>query len=648
MPESKLTQEKKQVEQIQYSPQEKLYLTTLQNRLTRARDVRDTPREEFDGMTYQRYCEENRKLMNSYIKPRQNKEDTNYQSGTLRQKALAILAALNNLDLGPDVNAFDKSNIEVAGLGQSLEDINWKTEELDNDEEKKLLRQYTLMEQGTAFVNEDWIEKVGIKKLISKPFDGSTAEWGHRLEKVFEGASREIVQNEKVYLGDITRFEMSEQPYIFTVEVMPYDVAEQIYGQWGRWKFVDSHRVRFMNNDRDESTLYNSNWLLSAIEDGQVEIIKYQDKPGNEFQIIINGIPMLPLGFPMPWKHGEYSLVKQVFSIISAQFAYGKSFPATTRLQIAVWDEMLRLMVLKTQKSYKPPMANNTGKNLSSRVLMPAVISTGIDPTKLAYLDPEGSKGINQGEMAAMQMIKQNLDELTVNPVFTGQQPKGSSTATEIIEVQRQARLVLGLTIFVASMLEKKLATLRMMNILEHWFDPIDDVLDQKKGALVNKYRSFARKVPIGGQGIGQRIVRVVDQTKSAFELFKEEEEIANKTGIPTRIAELDATVVKASKYALYITIVAREKRTGPAAKLMFREFLADLQLFDRPQQGIMVDWAYIGSRFANNWEENPDRIFKQVDPATMVEPTGTEATSTPTSAPSRAKVNVNVGAPVA
>ena len=649
MEKSKLTEDKKVKEPILYSPQEKLYLTNLQNRLSRARDARDTPRVEFDGMTYGTYCEENRKLANSFIKPKLNKEDSNYQSGTVRKKMLDILAALNNLDLGPDVNAFDKSNIEVAGFGQSLEDINWKTEELDGDEEKKMLRQYTMMEQGTVFCNEDWIEKVGIKKTISKPFDGSTAEWGHRLEKVFEGASRDIIQNEKVYLGDLTVFDIKEQPYIFTTEVVPYDVAEQIYGQWTRWKHVDCHRVHFMNNERDESTLYNSNWLLSDIEDNQVEIIKYQDKPGNEYQIIINSVPMLPLGFPMPWKHGEYSLVKQIYSIISAQFAYGKSFPATTRLQIAVWDEMLKLMVLKTQKSFKPPMANNTGKNMSSRVLMPSVITTGVDPTKLTYIDPEGSRGINQGEVAAMNIIRQNLDELTVNPVFSGQNPEGKQTATQIVEVQRQARLMLGLTIFVASMLEKKLSELRMMNILEHWFDPMDDTFDAQKQTLVPKYRTFARRVPIGGQGMGQRIVRVVDENKSAYELFKEEEKITEETGIPTRIAELNATIIRASRYALYVTIVAREKRTGPAAKLMFREFLLDLQLFDKPEAGLIVDWGYVASRFATNWEENPERIFKQVDPATMVDPTGEGANPTPQpQSRGRAKVNVNVGAPVA
>lgn len=649
---SELLAGEEQTPTIKYTDEEKNYLSGLQNRLSRARDARDSARVEFDGMTYVQYCESNRKLANSYIKPRQNREDTSYQSGTIRQKMFAVLAAVNNLDLTPDINVFDKEDVQMASFGQALEDINWKTEELDKDEEKKLMRQYTMLEQGTAFVNEDWVEKIGLKKDIIKPFDGKTAQWNKRLEKVFEGCSRDIIQNEKVYLGDITQFDMDDQPYVFTVEVMPYHVAEQIYGEWEMWKFVSKERKRFQATQEGETTLYNSNWLLSQIQNEQVEVIKYQDKPNNEFQIVINSIPMLPIGFPMPWKHDKYSLVKQIYSLISPHFAYGKSFPAVSRLQVAVWDEMLRLMVLKTQKSFKPPLANLTGKVLSSRILMPAVISHGIDPDQVKLMDPEGSKGITSAEASAMNVIREQIDNLTVNPTFTGQQPGGDPTATQIIEVQRQARLVLGLTIFSASMLEKKLAELRMMNILEHWFDPVDEVIDKVKGALKNKFRSFSRVVPIEGAGSGQRITRVVETPKSAFALFKEEEAVTEETGVPTRIVELTADIIKNTKYLLYINVIPREKRSSPTSKLMFREMLADVVLFDRPDQGLSVDWSYMADRFAVNWEESSEKMFKKTNPQDIinqqrqqqVQGQGTRSAPSPENRQQRPRVNLNVG----
>ena len=633
-----------------YDEAQKLYLKNLQARLIKARDARDSARDEFDGMSYVKYTESNRKLANSYIKPRQNREDTNYQSGTNRQKMFSILASINNLDLTADINVFNKEDVEMAGFGQALEDVIWKTEELDGDEEKKLNRQYTLMEQGTVFVNEDWVEKVGVKKNLNKMFDGKEAEWTTRMEKVFEGASREIIQNEKVFLGDITQFDMRNQPYIFTAEILPYDVAKGIYGEWEMWKHVERRRKRFVEM-QGEHTMYNANWLLTQIEDGQVEILKYQDMPNNEFQIVINSIPMLPIGFPMPWKHGEYSLVKQIYSIISPHFAYGKSFPSVTRLQIEVWDEMLRLMVQKTQKSFKPPRGNLTGKVLTQRIYMPGVISHGVDPDKVKLMDPEGSKGLTSAEASALQIIRDNIDQLTVNPTFTGQNPSGGSvTATQIIEVQRQAKLVLGLSIFVASQLEKKLAELRLMNVLERWFDPIDEVVDIVRNALKEKFRSFTRKVPIENAGMGQRIVRVTREGKDALNLLKEEEQVTKKTGIETRITELNPDVVRSAKWHFYVAVVPREKRTSPTSKLMFREMLADIGLF--AEAGVGINWPYLSSRFANNWEENPDKLFTHnqqmpgMSPLTPPLPQGNQGTNVaqPSNGGSRARVNMNVG----
>lgn len=643
---SKLLYKDKTIEMPAYEEAEKNYLSAIQRRLSNARDSRDQIRVEFDGMTYVQYCEENRKLSNSYIAPKQNREDTNYQSGTIRNKMLAILASVNNLDLTGDINVFNKDDVQMANFGQALEDINWKTEELDNDEEKKLLRQYTMMEQGTVFVNEDWIEKMGVRKDFTKPFDGKDAKWTKKLEKVFEGASREIIQNEKVYLGDITQFEMENQPYIFTVEIMPYSVAEQIYGEWDRWKYVDKRRKRFLPDDAGENTLYNSNWTLSQIQDDQVEVVKYQDKPNNEYQIILNSIPMLPIGFPMPWKHGKYSLVKQVFSIISSHFAYGKSFPAVSRLQVAVWDEMLKLMVLKTQKSFKPPIGNLTGRVLSSRIMMPGVVSHGIDPDQIKLMDPDGSKGLTNAEASALEIIKSNIDSLTVNPTFAGQNPSGSPTATQIIEVQRQAKMVIGLVIFVCASLEKKLTELRMMNILEKWFDPTDEVIDEIRGVMVQRFRSFTRKAPVTKAGMGQRITKVTNEPHSAYALFQEEEKITEETGIPTRITEMNPDVIKASKYQLYVSVIPREKLSSPTSKLLFREMMADIQLFERPDQGIMPDWAYLGERFATNWEENSDKLFKKINPQEMPPVEGEEGQPSGNRMASRPRVSLNVGMP--
>src|SRR5687767_2602387 len=87
-----LEKEVKNPPMMVYTDEQKTYLSNLQIRLKRSRDIRDGIHDEFDGMNYTRHCEENRKLMNSYVQPKVNKEDSNYHSGTVREKAMAILA----------------------------------------------------------------------------------------------------------------------------------------------------------------------------------------------------------------------------------------------------------------------------------------------------------------------------------------------------------------------------------------------------------------------------------------------------------------------------------------------------------------------------------------------------------------------------
>jgi hypothetical protein len=100
-----------------------------------------------------------------------------------------------------------------------------------------------------------------------------------------------------------------------------------------------------------------------------VEVLIYQDKFNDEFQILLNGVMQLPVGFPMPWEHGEYNLVQGHLEPISAFFAYSKSIPDKTFLDQQVLDEMYRLAVLKTQKSFMPPIANYSANILTKSML---------------------------------------------------------------------------------------------------------------------------------------------------------------------------------------------------------------------------------------------------------------------------------------
>ncbi len=270
--ESPLLNEKEtEVKSPEYSEKEEIYLRGLRKKLEQARDARDQNHEEFDGMSYAEYYNLNERLANTFIEPKKNKEDNNFQSGTIRTKIFALLSSVANLDLAGDISALDKNNLPIQSMGDGMEDVILKTNELDNDDEKKLLRQYELLKQGTAFVEEIWDERKKKEKKMKGKFSGKLdLKWETKIKEAFARPSRNLIPGINVYRGDITKYDIKDDPFIFTVDKIPYSEGELIFGEWDRWGNVPKSKVSF--NDIETSSLIN--WRLLEEETGVLEIVR--------------------------------------------------------------------------------------------------------------------------------------------------------------------------------------------------------------------------------------------------------------------------------------------------------------------------------------------------------------------------------------
>ena len=611
-----------------YSDDERQYLSRLQVRLESARNQREAPHVEFDGMSFSEWWESNEKGANTFIEPKKNKEDSSFSSGTIRQKLLAYLAAVNNLNLSPDISAFDQNDLEVARLGDAMEDIIYKSEEIDEDEEKKMLRQYELLKQGTVFVEEVWDEKFIKDKRIkgNVAFDGKLGgiTWTQKLKRYFSKPSRNVINSLMVYLGDIRQYIFKLQPYVFTVDIRSYPEVKAQYGNWDRFKYV-SRVINPVLNQRTRS-LYDNNWrLITDLEPGFCEVIKYQDKWNNEFAIIINGVLMTPVGLPFPWGYNEYNMEQQNLEPIHSKFAYGNSVPHKLKNKVGAYDEMIRMAVLKTQRSYAPPVINLSGRVLSRSIFAPGKVNYGIPDGSVKPLMPDINEGVQSSEMAMIEMFQRSMDADTVNPVFQGQAPSGDPTATQVLEQQRQAKQMLGLTIFACSMLEHKIGWLRLYNILKNWFQPVDEIVDEARNRLIAKYRTVNVPRPINGEGMGVRVVIPRKGQVPADEVYRMEEEAKRTTGKPHRIIFIDPDEVISSRYMWQMVIRPREKNTNEIAKLMFRAELSDAQFFSQD-----LNLQYLEEKFAQVWQEDATKMFKRSPQAALASAGGGAAPTAP------------------
>lgn len=607
-----------------YSETDKEYVTYLQQRFEVARDQKSGIYPEFRNKTYYQYYEENEKIGNTYLPGKKNDDDVVVSAGTIEQKLDSILSHLNNLNLSPEVLAFDRENNPVVALGTALTDIIHDCDVRDGgdgagDEEKKLLRQRELLKQGTVFVQDEWLRRFETRKKLKKEFDGKFKQdadfYSETLELVFEGPSRTMLYGPNVYLGNITQFYMEKQPFLFVSIVMDYEDAKATFGKFDNFKYV----IPGHGKDTDanaEKTIYDGKWRLNTLKANQVEVLLYQDQPNDEFQIQINSCMMLPIGFPLSAVSplGKYNIVKQVYRVLNEKFAYGGSFVASGSVKELsnLLDEMLKLAVLKTRKSITPAYVNTSGRVIDKKVLSPGRISMGIDPQALQAIAGNEVQGVTAGETQYMIKLQEMIDKSTVSDQFTGQQGPAGTTATEVNIIQQQARLTLGLTVAACMLLEKKLAWLRLYIVLANYFEPTGDKARDIQGAreLLSSYRKVTRtNAPIPGEGPGERSVILQDgelpdsDTVRDYERAEEEER-----GVPIRKIFINPENLKNAGFTWYIVVNARERESSPFFKAMFRELLADMT--QMMQFGSMPNKEGLEDELSRIWGKPRNKLF--------------------------------------
>ena len=638
---SELLKKETPVDSPKYSNEESAYIGRILYRMLKAKTERDSVKSEFNDMAYLQWYTNNENLANTKIKRDETNKNLAVMTGTVEQKMQSILAEINLLNLTGEVRVFDKDNDELQELGHAITDIVHKTEEIEGDLEHKEIRQLELLKQGTVFFQDNWIKKWKSEKKFSGKFTGKVtgSEWTTKLEKVFDGPVRSVLYGPGVYYGNIREFTTKLQPFIFTMKLSSYQEVKTRYGatdkdgkdMWERWKNVPKMRVSMVDMDNVHGKDVGQGWSITDIEDEMVEEIHYQDQINNEYQIFLNGIAMLPVGFPLSeiTPNGMFNVEKQVLQVINPFFLYGRSFPSKTEQLSALLDEMLKLLLIKTRKSIHPPYANISGKVISEKSLMPGAISMGIDPGALIAIGNEG-QGATASEYQMLKELRENLDRVTLPPQTQGQSGKSGTTAFEVGILQQQAQKTLTLIIFAMGLLEKKVTWLRANYIMAYYFEPVGTKVSDMQDKLENVYRSISTQTTIQGKGLGVRKVIPVQNAEGLTDndVFNKDEftgtpipedgsrrRTRGEMGMdPIQHLFINLDILKNAKYIFFTEVESKPRDTSINSKLMFREELKDLQVLGA--MGSSVNVESLENDYALIWGKRKGKTFGKPRPA--------------------------------
>jgi len=591
-----------------YSEDEQTYLVKLRKRLGKANDQRSASYTELDDMDYITYYDRNFKTDLAYIRRRKNPEERLVVTGTVRQKDKSILAALLNYNLEPNIIAFDKNDMMLYGIGNTIGDLVKKSREIENYDQKRPMIYREGIVQGNAYVEELWYEEYQKQKTISKDWDTgkvNAIKWEEELVKVASRCEARLIPGKRVFLGNIFELYIQNQPFIFTIDMLSYEEAKSVYGEWDRFEYVPKKVTK----------LYDyANLDIRTQVDG-VERIHYYDKFNNEFNIILNGVMMLKVGFPLSVisPSGKYPIAQLPVDPLRVDFAYCRSIPAETKFDQEVLDDFIRTFIVKAQQSMFPPMANNTGRAISRNIFLPGTFTDDINPDRLKAFGVE-FKGVQPAEAQVFQMIKQIVDEKALTPQL-GQMPKGKINAQQQMEVKRQEMMRLGLLMWGIISFEKDLCELRIHNILDHWTQAIDKQVDPTKKKLKDIYQQFSID---STDELGRPIRKVVEFNPEATqsktpEMIDAENNILSRPGEPpVKKVYLNGEELRKFPINWYISITPTEKETTELQKTMWTQRIAEgYQLFGKER----FQQDYVENRWAVQSKEDPDKLFVKTPP---------------------------------
>lgn len=571
-----------------YSPEERAQHLFILERLESARLQRDSGNKYFDGMDYVRDFEANENAKNAYLRPKINDSEVRIVTGTTEKKIEAVYNELLALNLSHEVRTFDREDNELVELGDDMGDVVTRTNQIEEDDDFWQEAIIELLTQRAVFIKEKFVQK--------KIRNGKDS---------VQMAQKELLSGLKVYLGDITipAYRFNEQPYIVEYNRFHWRSLEQIWGDNPNWKYVRRGAGQLAPNGQYGLHSYR----FGKLQNDELECVYYESLPDNEYQVWINGVPMLPPKSSLPYSGNEYRIKMFVLKSLSTDFAYGKPLTASSKTLQALSDETIRLMIRKFQQSLEPPMAT-TKKIYSKDIWNPGSIAQGVSAKDFELLIKH--QGVTQSEFEMYKLIEDKITEfIGVSNIQQGRPASKEISATEVLETQRQAAKQLGLAVAGVSRMKREMTKARIGTFFDFYLEPQGRRFDPVTKKIEEIYRGFTIEgVTLDNERKGTKRIQMLNRDLTEPELqgiynFEKEQE---KIGNNIRIKTINRDTLKNLRLFWFVAVTPMQREGSALDKVMFQDRLAQgsqvAQIAGRPMNGDKIIDDYERTWRAKDW----------------------------------------------
>lgn len=572
-----VAEEEKKDKPLQMSSDMLKAVSFYQNKLRKAQEQRSECRIELDGLDYETDYELNRRAGNAYLRQKLNDDEVRIATGVTEKKIETVMNELLSLNLQPEVTAYDKYDTELMKLGDDIGDVVKRTNETEGmGGDDDFWREYIheLVTQRAVFIEEiDEYVHIFSKQAINQR-NGKVGALKVQDEYIHRPIKR-VMSGLQLFLGDmnIPAYRFNDQPYILKYYRKTYEEAAVIYGDWPNFAFVHEGQATSGN----QPMFYR----MSVLQPDEVEEIHYIDPHLNEYQILINNIPMFDAPVRCPWTirpDNKFNMSMVVLKPLSRTFALGKPLTASAKVLQGLSDEMIRLCVRKFRQAIEPPMAVLSDKVLSKDIWLSGAMTNGISKEDFEILNPN-NQGVTNAEFQMMQLIEKKTEEFVGVPnIAQGMSEAGGKpTATQLTLQQKNFIKQLGQAVWSLFKAKREATYLRIYNLLDNFTDPVSKSIDPTTNLVANIYEKWTVSgANLDNGKVGKKIVQFTDRELSTDELsdvYQMENEMS-KSGTTHRYRFVNLSLLNSVSTIWKVNINEKERDGSALEKIMFTDKL--------------------------------------------------------------------------
>jgi hypothetical protein len=472
---------------LNLSPEEQKARSKVYTRLERMRELKNKKFPHFSNQygerSFTEYIDDSERILNGYTLSREAQGKEDWQSNMLdnlaRAKLRGIVAGIGTKVPDMRFQAVDDNGVQSSVRAEIFKHITKQTFLDGNPVLHNFLETWTLLSHGFVAEYEGY-KTGGAKVRCVESFDSRTGAVTETTKYV-EGEAKPfstILNPQEFYWWDMFIRDIQEQPHLAWVQHYTKKELEFEFSKFPNYKFLKDKKQAGQFGAQQE-TLYYTEWSSRVDSQDDYEVIRFYSLEDDAYEIWVNGIPLLRA--PMLWGYDEkyYPFATAICEpFANTNFAVGMSLAGILEAYQDSKNTIINTMIDKLYRSMEVPLlVGLQNKDLldfesefvsqDNRYYVPDV--NAVKPMPIA--------GVNQGELAMLQIIDRGIESLSIDRSQQGLQPNVQRTARDAVIADRNAQQLKTMLYLFQEDLWLQKTRLRTKNILTHF---IKDVAARK------------------------------------------------------------------------------------------------------------------------------------------------------------------------